>query len=528
MLGRLKADWHRTKELEQKIADKDQRWQDIVRRRSGTNTELLEADFGKGGPNGLNIKPWPQRQIGIKSIKDDEEYKSKWFFGRRRYLKRYGGFVNSESDSEFYLQPKYFGTKCRHSSIYGHENTHIDQHARNNDMPELYSGDAFLTFQRDPEQSQISQWVTKLKRARLDHIAGGRSVLTQIFSREAGDDIKNYYARNNEMQARMHEILAAGYLEWEIMPTTKTELWAAMHNMGVDTPDSILQHLEQTEEGRAALEKFFVHPAIQNNIAGVVGTFNDIQDYLDSDKLVEATWQKHYPMLCGELLEFYGDIPGRARMDAGINPRPVLEAISAVMEHEDALSEEQVEALSASIPAELATLYINNLIIHDHHYNDDKLKDLMHIAEALLEREDVKAALFEPETITAQMPNTMFSYMPLYNSLVHGKYKMTELLLNAGAPTDQKCVIVNILGEQGEAFGLENIPSIIQNQEAMLSDKSKVNRRARKNFYKPENLDTFKLKLACIKDAYDVLQEHLGKAPELTVDTDETPEEYNI
>lgn len=541
MLRKLYPDWQETSELGKKIAVMNRRWMDIAKNGGGQSSDLLKADFGEDGPKGLDIKPWPDRRIDVKPIKTDPYYLNQGFFGRRKHLKEHtGAYVHYESSNEIYMQPRYLrewrmqlitarkeltgSSSFFNTTMFGHETTHIHQHTRNEQIPGLYSNNfAYVTFQDLPENTGFFDKLgTTLKRAHLDHMVGGRSVLTQIFSKEKGETIATYYALDNEIQARLHEILTIGYVEWDIMPATKTELWAAMHNLGVYTPPSILHELESSEDGKAALEKFHVHPSIAITAEPCVGTFNMIQEYLDSGALIEAVWNNHYPLLYGELLEFYGDVQGRARMDAGLNPRPVLEVISAVLESENALDSDQIKELSDTIPAGLAALYINNMIINDHHYPEEKIDDLQNVIEELLKRDDVKQALFEPKQLEAQAPHPIFGTMPLYNAIIHGRGVIAEMLLEAGAPLDQECAIINIHGKKMPAMCVENIPQIIRDQEAMLTDPSKVNRRARRNFYKPENLKTFADRLSDMKRVYAQVIDHKEKAP--AIDYDNGPE----
>jgi hypothetical protein len=73
---------------------------------------------------------------------------------------------------------------------------------------------------------------------------------------ERAKNIPDYLAQDTEIQARLHQTLAAGHTAWQRMPATKMELHAALHHCGAKIPGSIMQTLRETPEGRDALEAF--------------------------------------------------------------------------------------------------------------------------------------------------------------------------------------------------------------------------------------------------------------------------------
>ncbi|MCD8494066.1 MAG: hypothetical protein LRY39_01370 [Alphaproteobacteria bacterium] len=173
--------------------------------------------------------------------------------------------------------------------------------------------------------------------------------------------VGTYFARNEEMQARMQEILAMGYQQWQKMPLNKTELWAALINFGMSPPKAVREHME-TPEGKDALAEFKVLESIRKSMAGTVGTFKTIQAWAGDDDVKQALWDVQYPLLYGELLEMYGDIPGRARMKLGSNPRPSIEISSYLKSFAGRMPEEHAWDIARKIPNDQVIPLVNNLI----------------------------------------------------------------------------------------------------------------------------------------------------------------------
>jgi hypothetical protein len=164
----------------------------------------------------------------------------------------------------------------------------------------------------------------------------------------AHEDIAQTWDRKmgREIQARMHQCLVAGYGQWGRLPGTKEELWAVMIAVGVRAPSGFLAALQATEVGQKALHDFPPLPytgaegplqAIASDVPekltrmydgprhrkGIVPgrEIGSSQSYLRGKTEKIAFWQDILPAIYGDLLEMYGDGPGRARMGLGRNEK---------------------------------------------------------------------------------------------------------------------------------------------------------------------------------------------------------------
>lgn len=147
-------------------------------------------------------------------------------------------------------------------------------------------------------------------------------------------NVGRYLSQDCEVQARMHEIMSAGYAVWNKMPETPTAFYAAMGNCGAKLPDSVLHQLE-TPEGRRALRDFAVPPALRRKIAPTVRDINRVYDYAALPQAQEKFWRLAMPALYGDMLELYGDTRGRARMGLGPPRHDMLGVLRLIMQEKE-------------------------------------------------------------------------------------------------------------------------------------------------------------------------------------------------
>jgi len=154
-----------------------------------------------------------------------------------------------------------------------------------------------------------------------------KGFLQKTFNAAAGwihdiPDIK----KGVEVQARLHEIMIDGYKRWGRMPQNRDELWAAMKNAGVKPPPEIAQHLSSLPENSGA--RHFLSCKKGGIIDKAIGTISEIQAVVNSFSKAgkDTFWRQTLPELYSDLIEMYGDRPGRERFGLGINPKQAVSA----------------------------------------------------------------------------------------------------------------------------------------------------------------------------------------------------------
>ncbi len=143
-----------------------------------------------------------------------------------------------------------------------------------------------------------------------------RSILTRLFDMVSGSLGSGYYKQGLEIQARLHEIVTDGYQRWGVVPQNRIEFFAAMENSGFKLPASIRAEMNEAPEIDAIRQTFSGKP--------VSNETNAMNDITFAEKLLTpegrvAFWDKAMPGLYADLIEMYGDGPGRERFGLGKN-----------------------------------------------------------------------------------------------------------------------------------------------------------------------------------------------------------------
>ncbi len=172
--------------------------------------------------------------------------------------------------------------------------------------------------------------------------------------------IKGYLSSNVEVQARMHEIMSQAYAEWERMPVTKTEFFAAMHHTGMKLPPSIIENMESTDAGRVALLDFKLGELVKDSVKRPVDLLNNVYDYAHNCYADIILWNDVYPVLYGNLLELYGDKLGRERMGLGQSPRNAFLVLTQLLKSDD-MNQEDIDSLVDEIPQYIRSTFLGVL-----------------------------------------------------------------------------------------------------------------------------------------------------------------------
>lgn len=495
----FRSAWNKARDVNTRIMERSDRWRDIHRSGGADVSEYIKADFGGKNPNGLDVDEQEKQFIKLESTFASSSFKEAGLYKKIAGL-RCGGWVQHNVKDTISLNPIYYSevalkvkkilgifTGEQESSmadIIPHEFVHTRQHAsdhsgwlrrnRGNDIEYVGVNDLSAPQQMWRKASRLYQNVS-------------------VGAKTRADTIGNYYARNVEMQARLHEIMAYGYTQWQVLPTNKIELQAALHNLGVKTPESVLKALEESEEGQAALQYFTVMPSLQAQVLGTVNTFNRIHKYIGERDVQEGMWEVKYPVLYCELLEFYGDKLGRERLGLGVNPKPAISALIALKNHEGELTVSHANELVKDIPAPLSAALLNSIIFQTEYLPKEEVaySNAMVFSRALLGRDDVRQELFEGDKIVRNFVSEN-EFLPLDTALKAHNLDMIEILMEAGADPFQRYDYIDMRGKRMFVGCPLDIARHALCDQKALAEPAELHKKARKYFEGDENRERIK------------------------------------
>jgi hypothetical protein len=256
--------------------------------------DILTASFGEWPPKGLDINPssthLSQRAV-FRPFRDGLETKNP--------LRILGIYLSV----------------LGHAPLTDERSIHINGLAMR--MPKKMGGGLNITLGHEAIHSLQGDHYYRLKEIFGTHAANW------IWSSQNDVTSDMIVDGGSEIQARIHEILMQGYQRWGSLPQNYHELWAALENDGVKPPADIRNRLEKlTPEDPA--QKFIL--AKRNFTAGAYEI-----DYLNRDLSEDEQkifWEKTLPLLYADLIEMYGDMPGRERFGFGKNPKAHLKQLS--------------------------------------------------------------------------------------------------------------------------------------------------------------------------------------------------------
>lgn len=495
--GWLKGGWDETQAINDRLTSRAQRCNALFNNGGGSVSDYVHADFNTDCPNGLDTKPWADQFVKLESL-----FESPIFLSYSRLDKlaslRWGGWVQGDKDDTIHINPIWYHPQSL--KFRAALQTAVGKIPLT--MADIIPHEFIHTRQN---YSDHSGWIRNNRHNDVDWVGMGELSKSQKMWRKAArtyHDVttaiqtkagttSGYYANNVEMQARMHEILSYGYTQWQRLPTNTIELSAALVNLGLKAPASVLDELNSSEEGRKAIVDFKVIPSIKSKVSGTVSTFDRVHDYVGEPDVQQALWTAKYPLLYGELMEFYGDKLGRERMNMGTNPRPAIEVLYELKTHsETPLTSEKAKEMADRIPAPLAATFLNNLIIR-YPEGADNFDNAMILSEAFLARNDVKIALFT-DTQTARNYTGQPEEPPLNLALLNGHVTMTQLLMDAGANPFQRYKIVDMREKEMLSGAPVSCVDVIISSEKNLADPSRLPKEARKFFTDPKNREQFK------------------------------------
>lgn len=285
----------------------------LLKRGHASIKEILTASFGEWPLKGLEIglhvdndqsvtfKPLTNRGVAARAS-----------FGGKKTI-----WVNAELCP---TKPTLFGSSL--NSILGHETTHILQADHLKMAAETFGSVTrkkdFRTYTEFSKRVAMSDTIMSDLTDDKENL--GRFSLRTAFNAAIRlmkpSDYLSYMREGREIQARMHEIIMDGYQRWNRMPQNKDELWAALTNAGLKPPLEIARHLESLPTN-SNVQDFLSKQATPVWSAREIQTISRTL----SKAGLDIFWNKTLPALYADLIEMYGDTPGRARFGMGVNPK---------------------------------------------------------------------------------------------------------------------------------------------------------------------------------------------------------------
>ncbi len=426
---RKSLDWLLYTKEELHLRERDIAMDKLRLKKTVTSADIMRADFGTDCPNGLDIPAYPSHQCRLVNLKTLAGFQDWSPEEQERELSRVGG--RAGVDDRIYLNPKHlaknpseniFGRKAQHTfaNLMSHEHTHRLQGVQRD-----------LGLPTAMKQSNMSELLSPVEAKGL---VGKSRRLYQEFNEKALDkkaekqyDFKvgDYFAKEEEIQARMNEVLAQGYAGWQRMPVTKTELQAAFINLGLPCPEKIRQGIEAQEQGRQALKDFRCSSAMRHQVRSEIFEIDLAQQYTSFEDRKTAFWDRALPGMYGELLELWGDVQGRARMGLDTSYLPAKKLLLAVKD--DAVPLESLQQMVDELPPALADRVLHG--INEMAAGNNKARRDM-VIDALFARDETREALLASDT--ADLGNPSSAVPGWWGAFISGNTGLLDRYMDAG------------------------------------------------------------------------------------------------
>lgn len=283
----------------------------LLMRGWATMRELLEMSFGEWPVKGLEIDAGMAHEKKVSLIPCDEDncIASVQPLDGRRAIKHAVDLAKAVREQDDSVH-----------AVLGHELVHVLQHEG------VYWKTESPFWQKviDSPPSLIFQFL--FKRTRAEKIAKRFHKETKTLKSAFNEETRKrlgYLSDGDELQARLHEVMMAGYPHWGRLPQTKHELTLAIMATGL-----LGMQARFTTDSGAALPSVFLKE-VDVEAAREVGT---VPLNLCHDQEGQARFIDTLTALYANLLELYGDKNARARfgLDAHYKPLPATKSAASV------------------------------------------------------------------------------------------------------------------------------------------------------------------------------------------------------
>jgi len=294
----------------------------IVEEEGASIDDLLHASFGEWPPRGLDIVHDNPRRVAVTTSLPDFY---RFAYGEPPLFPDEGEYLGKAStggERTIYLNGELLdGYKYSKFSTLGHETAHILQ------------GDHHWRIRAIMGKAGVEQRLKDcFSNVAVEQAIKGkfkRGTLSMIFNRDTRyKDNLAYHKQGLEIQARLHQMLMTGYPFWQRLPQNRHEFFFAMKSVGCDLPDTVQAVVGHHPDREKLVKAFRALPQIWiGNKAPFKYCFVEDIDWLVSqltDKGRENFWHEAMPRLYADLIEMYGDKPGRERFGLGTNETHLL------------------------------------------------------------------------------------------------------------------------------------------------------------------------------------------------------------
>jgi hypothetical protein len=291
----------------------------LLMRGHATMMELLTVSFGEWPPKGLDINPEIKHGQVVKLIPMGGQAamalatmptrkQELWIKLNKELTQQYGGALYSTM---------------------GHEMVHLLQGDHSTRLHKGFLGkikEFFVGEEGLVSENIVEEFTSRKGNAFLS------SGLSSAFKRIDGKRTMSHQdelmfrmsmlilSRGSEIQARIHQIVMDGYPRWGKVPADRDEFFAAMKNSGFQLPPEIEKQLEALPADSGARGFLSCESPTSKTCVQKVAEIHKIINALP-EKSRDAFWKEAMPALYSDLIEMYGDKPGRGRFGLGENPK---------------------------------------------------------------------------------------------------------------------------------------------------------------------------------------------------------------
>lgn len=287
----------------------------LLMRGHATMDQILEASFGEWPPKGLDIVGTNNQTVQLMplmdmvgpSIASQPLGQKLWNIFRAQMMTAGLGSVASERQIGMH---RLWGG----NSVMGHEAVHILQGDNYYRAREIYGPAAAQEIRKSYNDIQSNVLANELFEKHTS-----TNFARVIGSQIAAVGTLNYLKTGVEIQARVHQVLMRGYPQWGRLPQNREELWVAMDDVGLNIPKAIqeqLNHSPTIEHTRS----IFANKVKAHLYTETTGDINTVQMALTNEGK-QVFWEETLPKIYADLIEMYGDRPGRERFGLGKNER---------------------------------------------------------------------------------------------------------------------------------------------------------------------------------------------------------------
>lgn len=317
------------------ILDKDERAaRRLLRRGKASVGEILKISFGEWPPRGLDINPYVVHSQEVTLRDYFERATAPRLRGRNRDtgikkwwnrlkaivgdMKHIWGVSNISSDRVIWINkllctvlPALKGESALVPTL-GHEVIHTLQGDNCQRAGDVYGTHAFMLKREQP--GMRSDFI--MKQLKNYDARFSKGAMSEAFNATVKAGYINYLESGEETQAFLHEALAEGYKKWRRMPGNYAELWQSLISLGVPPTPFVEKYLRNHPA-----------PAFATQVEDAMAARNLANLSLSlSPQGRDLFWIGALPGLYADLIEMYGDRPGRARFGLGHNIKADVQA----------------------------------------------------------------------------------------------------------------------------------------------------------------------------------------------------------